>query len=85
VYLSQGSLPILSEESQACIASAAKRVSPLVRQTGLSREAIVAALFEHFKQRFGGSVDALREDEMQMAEQLVASKYGNDEWTREIA
>ncbi len=66
------------------IASAAKRVSPLVRQTGLSREAIVTALFEHFQQRFGGNVVGLRMEEMQIAEQLVVSKYGNDEWTREI-
>jgi len=66
------------------IASAAKRVSPLVRQTGLSREAIVAVLFGHFQQRFGGKVEALREDEMQAAEQLVATKYGNEEWTTEI-
>lgn len=66
------------------IASAAKRVSPLVRQTGLSREAIVSSLFEHFRQRFGGSVESLHADELHQAEQLVASKYGNDEWTREI-
>ncbi|MFT3881488.1 MAG: biotin/lipoate A/B protein ligase family protein [Gemmatales bacterium] len=67
------------------ISSAAKRVSPLVRQTGLPREAIVESLFDHFQMRFGGSVEKLRIDELATAEQLVASKYGNDEWTREIA
>lgn len=67
------------------IASAAKRVSPLVRQTGLSREAIVESLFQHFQQRFGGIEETLRMEELQAAEQLVISKYGNDEWTREIA
>lgn len=67
------------------ISSAAKRVSPLVRQTGLPREAIVESLFDHFQMRFGGSVEKLRLDELAAAEQLVASKYGNDEWTREIA
>jgi len=66
------------------IASAAKRVSPLVRQTGLPREAIVDSLFDHFQMRFGGSVEKLRIEELAAAEQLVASKYGNDEWTREI-
>lgn len=67
------------------ISSAAKRVSPLVRQTGLPREAIVESLFDHFQMRFGGSVEKLRMDEVTAAEHLVASKYGNDEWTREIA
>lgn len=67
------------------ITSAAKRVSPLVRQTGLPREAIVQSLFDHFQQRYGGTVEALRLEELQAAEQLVLSKYGNDEWTREIA
>ncbi|HQR07457.1 MAG TPA: hypothetical protein PLN21_11575 [Gemmatales bacterium] len=67
------------------ISSAAKRVSPLVRQTGLPREAIVESLFVHFQMRFGGNVEKLRMDELAAAEQLVASKYGNDEWTKEIA
>lgn len=67
------------------IASAAKRVSPLVRQTGLSREAIVAALFGHFQKQFGGEVDALSLEEIQAAEELVRTKYGNDDWTKEIS
>ncbi|HQR43161.1 MAG TPA: biotin/lipoate A/B protein ligase family protein [Gemmatales bacterium] len=66
------------------IASAAKRVSPIVRQTGLAREEVVARLFASFQQRFGGEVSSLRNEEMQEAEQLVASKYGNEAWTGEI-
>lgn len=66
------------------IASAAKRVSPLVRQTGLTREAIVSALFEHFQSRYGGRVEQLREDELRQAEELVSRKYGHVSWTNEI-
>ncbi len=66
------------------IASAAKRVSPLVRQTGLTREAIVESLFKHFQHRYGGITDNLREDELQHAEQLVRTKYGHESWTNEI-
>lgn len=67
------------------IASAAKRVSPLARQTGLPREAIVSSLFEHFRNQFGGTVSSLLPDEIQAAHDLVMEKYGNDEWTYEIA
>ncbi|MGL4424310.1 MAG: lipoate--protein ligase family protein [Gemmataceae bacterium] len=67
------------------VPSAAKRVSPLVQQTGLSREAIVAALLAAFQGRFGGSVDALTPAELQAAEQLAATKYGSDEWTQAFA
>lgn len=67
------------------IASAAKRVSPLARQTGLPREAIVSSLFEHFRNQFGGTVSSLLAEEMLAAEELVANKYGNDIWTYEIA
>ncbi|MEO2091135.1 MAG: biotin/lipoate A/B protein ligase family protein [Gemmataceae bacterium] len=66
------------------VASAAKRVSPLVRQTGLSREAIVAHLFEAFQSRFGGTVSELTAGELAEAERLVRSKYGHPEWTNEF-
>jgi lipoate-protein ligase A len=66
------------------IASAAKRVSPLARQTGLPREAIVSSLFEHFRNRFGGTESSLWHEEMEAADELVKKKYGNDEWTYEI-
>jgi len=66
------------------VASAAKRVSPLVRQTGLAREKIVAALQDGFQKRFGGLIDELTGEEMKAAEALVASKYANASWTFEI-
>ena len=65
-------------------ASAAKRVSPLVRQTGLSRAAVVRALFEGFRTTFGGTIDALTADELAEAADLVRTKYGTPEWTAEF-
>lgn len=63
------------------VASAQKRVSPLVRQTGLSREAIVERLFASFREQFGGTVSELTAAELAEAEELVQAKYGNAEWT----
>jgi lipoate---protein ligase len=65
-------------------ASAAKRVSPLVRQTGLSREAIVASLFESFRTRFGGTLSQVTAEELQAAQSLVETKYAHETWTREF-
>ena len=67
------------------VASAQKRVSPLVRQTGLSREDIVAHLFAAFQRRFGGTVDALSAAELAAAEALVRTKYGHADWTQAFA
>ena len=64
--------------------SAAKRVSPLVRQTGLSRAAIVDHLFHWFQTKFGGTIDAVTDAESQAAEQLVTTKYANPGWTHEF-
>jgi lipoate-protein ligase A len=66
------------------VASAAKRVSPLVRQTGLSREEIVAHLFDSFRSRFGGTVSELTAEELAAADRLVQSKYGSADWTNEF-
>jgi lipoate-protein ligase A len=63
------------------VSSAQKRVSPLVRQTGRSREEIVHHLFDSFRMRFGGTLGELTADELAAAERLVAAKYGNEEWT----
>lgn len=66
------------------ISSAQKRVSPLVLQTGKSREEIVRHLFQSFQRRFGGSIRTLTDNELSAAENLVAEKYGNPQWTYEI-
>jgi lipoate-protein ligase A len=64
--------------------SAAKRVSPLVRQTGLTREEIVGRLFAHFQESFGGTVDGLTPAEMMAADRLVTEKYAAGSWTRDF-
>jgi lipoate-protein ligase A len=66
------------------VASASKRVSPLVRQTGKSRAEIVNLLFHSFKTRFGGTLDELTHEELAAAERLVEHKYGNPAWTHEF-
>jgi len=66
------------------IPSAAKRVSPLRRQTGLARIAIVERLIEGFKQRFGLDADELAAEDLAAARRLVAEKYGTDAWTRDL-
>ena len=65
-------------------ASAKKRVSPLARQTDLSRAAVVARLQSHFINTFGGSVATITPDELAVAEALVARKYASSEWTEEF-
>jgi lipoate---protein ligase len=74
--------PKLTEKT---VASAQKRVSPLVRQTGRGREAVVEHLFASFRRRYGGTTVALTADELAAAEQLVAEKYGQTGWTEEFA
>jgi len=63
-------------------ASAAKRVSPLIRQTALPRESIVEHLRKSFQMQFGGTLDEATTEEMTEAERLVREKYGAEEWTR---
>ena len=65
-------------------ASASKRVSPLVRQTGLSREAVAAALIRHFGDTYGGVADVVTPQELFTAEELVRTKYASDEWTHDF-
>lgn len=66
------------------IASAAKRVSPLRRQTDLPREQLVARLIEGFRHNFGLTQAALSAEDILAAEQLVHTKYGTDTWTHSL-
>ena len=62
--------------------SAQKRVDPLRRQTGLSREAVVERMIETFRSRHGGLVaDTLRADELARAQALARDKFATPEWT----
>lgn len=66
------------------ITSAAKRVSPLRRQTDLPREAIVEHLTARFRQRFGLTDGALTSEELAVAEQLARERFGTDAWTHDL-
>ncbi|QEO08954.1 lipoate--protein ligase family protein [Protaetiibacter larvae] len=60
--------------------SAQKRVDPLRSQTGLSRAAIIDRMIETFRALHGLHDDAITPAEYARAEQLVAEKFGTDEW-----
>ena len=60
--------------------SANKRVDPLRSQTGLSRQEIIAALIATFTKLYGSTAGEITADERAKAEQLVAEKFGTDEW-----
>lgn len=66
------------------ITSAAKRVSPLRRQTDLPRAAIVEYLVKRFTERFGLIEDTLTPDELAEAEQLVREQFATREWTYDL-
>ncbi|HEU0256922.1 MAG TPA: biotin/lipoate A/B protein ligase family protein [Microbacteriaceae bacterium] len=60
--------------------SAAKRVDPLRRQTGLTRAQIIERMKETFTARYGATVGHVTADELAQAEALVASKFATKEW-----
>lgn len=66
------------------IASAAKRVDPLRRQTGLPRDAIIERMIETFRTQNGLTNSALKPEEWQAAERLVETKFGTEEWLRAV-
>ena len=66
------------------IASAAKRVSPLRRQTDMPREQLVEHLIESFRHRFGLSNTVLKPNDLEEAARLVTEKYDNDVWTHSL-
>ncbi len=65
-------------------ASAAKRVDPLRRQTGLPREQIIARLKETFTSLYGATDGSITAEEYAEAEALVASKFATDAWLHRI-
>jgi lipoate-protein ligase A len=63
-------------------ASAQKRVDPLRSQTGLAREAIIAAFVDSFRRRHGGLADGpLRASELERAHALARDKFSTEAWT----
>ena len=65
-------------------ASAAKRVDPLRRQTGLPREAVIDRMVATFRARYGLTDGALTDEELARAKELVETKFGTDAWLHRI-
>jgi lipoate-protein ligase A len=60
--------------------SANKRVDPLRSQTGLSRSEIIDTLIATFTKLYGSTDGEITPEERAKAEQLVAEKFGTEEW-----
>jgi lipoate-protein ligase A len=60
--------------------SANKRVDPLRSQTGLTRTEIIDRMIETFRGLHGLTDDEITPAEYAAAEQLVAEKFGTEEW-----
>ncbi|WIM68535.1 biotin/lipoate A/B protein ligase family protein [Corynebacterium breve] len=66
------------------IRSAKKRVDPLRRQTGASRETVIETMIDTFKNRYGAKDAELSQDDLNAAEVLVRTKYSTEEWTHRV-
>ncbi|UYM07043.1 lipoyl protein ligase domain-containing protein [Solicola gregarius] len=66
------------------VSSARKRVDPLRSQTGLSREAIIESMVEHFRNEYGLTEVGLDDATSAAAERLVAQKFGTEAWTARV-
>lgn len=64
--------------------SAAKRVDPLRRQTGLSRRAIIERFAETFTALYAATPGEVAPDEYAEAEALVVSKFATDAWLHRV-
>jgi len=64
--------------------SAKKRVDPVRSQTGRPRAEVIEAFKDHFRGRYDVLDGALRPAEIDRAEELVATKFGTEEWLARV-
>ena len=64
--------------------SAKKRVDPLRRQTGLSREEILDTMMQTFAERYGARTTGISEAEMERAREKVVAKFDTPEWINRV-
>jgi lipoate-protein ligase A len=64
--------------------SAAKRVDPLRKQSGLPRSKIIERMEETFVRLTGATRGELTEAELAAAEELVRTKFGTAEWLNRV-
>lgn len=66
------------------IRSAKKRVDPLRRQTGSSREEVIQGMISTFANKYGATMGELTQADLDAAAKLVEEKYGTEEWTKRV-
>lgn len=66
------------------VRSAKKRVDPLRRQTGVSRQEVIEALMNTFVSRYPAEVGELTDADIATAEKLVDEKFSTDAWTHRV-
>lgn len=66
------------------IASAKKRVDPLRRQTGRTREEIIQVMMETFKDRYGAVEAGFSPAELAAARHLVETKFATEQWQHRV-
>ena len=64
--------------------SANKRVDPMRSQTGMTREAIIESFLATFRRRYDTVESEYRPEELARAEELMAQKFRNPEWTYRV-
>ncbi|MFF2525407.1 lipoate--protein ligase family protein [Streptomyces liangshanensis] len=64
--------------------SAKKRVDPLRRQTGLSREDVIERMITSFRGRYGLTEGRVTEEEMARARELATTKFSSRAWTARV-
>jgi lipoate-protein ligase A len=64
--------------------SAAKRVDPLRKQSGLPRAAIIERMEETFVRLTGATRGELTAEELTLAEDLVETKFTTEEWLHRV-
>jgi lipoate-protein ligase A len=65
-------------------ASAVKRVDPVRSQTGLPREAVIDAMVESFRSRYGLTETTVTDAEQQRANELIDTQFGTEQWINRI-
>ncbi|MFT4148000.1 MAG: biotin/lipoate A/B protein ligase family protein [Micrococcaceae bacterium] len=66
------------------IKSAKKRVDPLKRQTGKTRQELIDYLKNFFLENYNATEDRLTEEELAEAKKLCEEKFETEEWTKRV-
>lgn len=64
--------------------SAVKRVDPMRSQTGLPREQILAAFYDHFKEKYNATPGEITEADIEVARNRCETKFATEEWVHRI-